>query len=174
MAGAGILGIAVLAPNALQVLDKPLARYLNKLDEETRERELRQALYYMKRKGWITAPSRNYQHGLKLTSKGRKRLTEMELRDLSIDRPQKWDKKWRLVLYDIPEKYKLGRDALTSRLKSLDFYPLQRSVLVHPFPCRQAVEKITSAYNIERFVSYIETENIDQQKILVKKFQNLL
>ena len=166
-----VLGVAVIAPNMIQVLDKPMARFFDKMDKRSQEREVRKALYYMRRQDLI-ASLHNYDHGIRLKAKGKKRLQKVELKTLTITKPKHWDKKWRIVFYDIPERYKLGRDALTRKLKDLGFYQLQRSVLAHQYPCRDEIAAVTLAYGVSRFVSYIETDHIDQQKLLLKKLKN--
>lgn len=168
----GTLTAAAIAPNILQVLDKPLGKFFKAMDNHAREREIQRVLYYMKQRQLISG---SYDHGLKITPAGKFLLKthRSNLDNLAIAAPKHWDKKWRLVLFDIPEHYKTGRDALTRKLKDLGFYPLQRSVLVHPYPCRKEIEKITSLYGINNFVSYIETDHIDQEKLLKKRFQRL-
>jgi DNA-binding transcriptional regulator PaaX len=41
----------------------------------------------------------------------------------------KWDEKWRIVAFDIPEKFKTGRDALRRKLKEVGFHELQKKYL---------------------------------------------
>ena len=49
---------------------------------------------------------------------------------LKIDKPKIWDKKWRIVVFDIPEKQRGARDSLRTYLKKLDFYELQKSIFI--------------------------------------------
>ena len=170
LVGGSALTAVLIAPNITQVLDKPLERFSRKMDKRQREREIQKALYYMKEHHLVSG---SYDHGLKITPNGKKRLAKANLDYLKIPQPKKWDKKWRLVIFDIPEKYKTGRDALTCKLKDLGFFPLQRSALVYPYPCRKEIEVITAAFGINQYVSYIETNHIDQQKHLIKRFNKL-
>jgi DNA-binding transcriptional regulator PaaX len=165
------LGATLVVPNSLVALDKPLEKFYKTMDERSRKRELQRVLYYMKQRGLVSG---NYQHGIKISDRGIQRLQNTGLEQLAIARPERWDHKWRLVIFDIPEKHKTGRDALTRKLKQLGFYPLQRSVLVHPHPCRQEVTAVTAAYGLNKYVSYIETDHIDQDKLLRKQFHSVL
>lgn len=167
----GSITVGILLPNLLIGLDKPLQKYLNQLDKRAGERELARILGYMKSQRLVSG---NYQHGLQITDKGRRRLAKLEFSNLKIAKPEKWDKKWRLVIYDIPENKKLSRDYLTSKLRRLDFYQLQRSAWIHPFPCREVIEKAASAYKVDQYITYIETSSIDNQKRLVKIFKKTL
>lgn len=167
----GMIGAALIVPNSVQVLEKPVDKYFKRLDKKAQQRELRKVLYYMNRQGLIK--TRNYEHGITITAAGRKRLESVNLALISINKPPKWDKKWRLVIFDIPEKHKVGRDSLTRKLKELGFYQLQRSVWIYPFPCRGEIKEITGIFGINNFVSYIETDHLNQQELLFKRFNNL-
>ena len=141
------------------------------MDERARERELRRTITYMKSRNLIRG---NYEHGLQITNKGRKRFEKIELEQIRVQKQKYWDKKWRIIFFDIPEDKKSGRDALIQKLKQLEFYQLQRSVWIYPYPCRDAIAKIASFYRIDTFVTYIETIHIDNEKKLKEKFKNLL
>lgn len=43
-----------------------------------------------------------------------------------------WDKKWRIVIFDIPEKERVTRDSLRFKIISLGFGKLQESVYISP------------------------------------------
>ncbi len=164
----GVISAALVAPNIVQALDKPLTNYLKKLDKRARQREVARTITYMKSRGLIRG---DYEHGLQITKKGRDRLKKSEYQKLSVPSQDEWDGAWRLVFYDIPEKHKVGRDALTQKLRSLNFYQLQRSIWVHPFPCRDEVAKVTDRNDVARFTSIVETYFIDRQDKLIERFK---
>jgi DNA-binding transcriptional regulator PaaX len=163
------LTVGLLAPNALIAFQKPLETFMDRLDEPAKERELQRVLRYMKSQGLVQG---TYEHGLQITEKGRRKLSKMQYDHMTVSLPAKWDGAWRVVFYDIPERHKIGRDALTRKLRRLGFFPLQRSVLIHPFPCREVIEGITAAYDIDKYVSYIETPFLDNQQVLITKFKH--
>jgi CRISPR/Cas system-associated endoribonuclease Cas2 len=168
----GTIGAAILAPNALIALDKPLQAALSKLDARQRERELKRVLNYMKRKRLIA--SADYAHGIKITPYGKKRAKQSEFTNLEIPRPKHWDQCWRIVFFDIPESHRGSRITLTRKLRRLGFYQLQRSTWVHPFACRAEIEAVALTYKVQRYLTYIETSYIDNQGLLQKKFAGLL
>lgn len=155
------------APNIIQALDKPLKIYFKKMDARDKEREIRKTLTYMRKHNLIKG---DYKHGLLITKKGRKRAIKSDLDKLKISAPMKWDKKWRLVLFDIPEAKKSGRLALTRKIKQLGFRQLQKSVWIFPYPCRAEIELVCVQYEVDEYVSYIETSYLDNQDILQKQF----
>ncbi len=162
---------AFVIPNALIALEKPLNKYFDHLDKETREREGRRIIRYMKSQGLLAG---EYEHGMKITKKGQKRLKKLDFKNIKVVNPKVWDHLWRLVFYDIPEEYKSSRDVLTAKLRELGFFQLQRSIWIHPFPCREVIEQLTENYNVEKYVSYIETAHLDNQSVLIKQFQKRL
>ena len=74
-------------------------------------------------KGYIETPKDGKKILLKLTDKGRQ---EIILKKLLEDKS--WDGKWRVVIFDVPEKHRLLRDALRSQLRQFQFKPWQKSV----------------------------------------------
>ena|SRR3989338_8906372 len=168
----GTVSVAIVAPNAIIALDKPLQKALKKFDARSRERELKRALNYMKHKQLIS--SSDYARGIKITSKGKKRVKEAEFNNLQIPRPNRWDKQWRIVFFDIPETERQKRVALTIKLRSLGFHPLQRSTWIFPFPCRLEIETVADKYKVGRYLTYIETSHIDNEKVLRDLFSNVL
>jgi len=78
-----------------------------------------------------------------ITEKGKEKIKKFIFDELSISTPKKWDEKWRLVIFDIPEKYKKAREAFRNKLISLDFYQCQKSVWIHPFSCESEIEFIS-------------------------------
>lgn len=162
------LAAGLLLPNLMTALDKPLKKYLDHLDERARERELRRVVNYMKRRDLLTG---DYEHGLRITARGQKRLSSAEFNSLQIDTPLQWDGQWRIVFYDIPEGKRVARQVLVAKLRELGFFQLQRSVFIHPLPCREVIEKITVTRQIEQYVSYIETRHLDNETRLIERFR---
>jgi len=166
-----ITATALLAPNAIQLFDKPLRKYFKGLDEQDRQRQLRKALSYMKYKNLVTD---NYEHGLHITQKAKQRLQKLSFDEIAIPSPKTWDRKWRIVFFDIPEKQKSSRDGFAAKMRLLGFKVLQRSVFVHPFACRNEVVRVAMHYHVRNYVSYIETNHIDNEKVLRQRFKPLL
>lgn len=158
---------ALLAPASLSALDKPLRRQLDKLDDVTRNREVSRALSYMRYNKLITE---DYQHGIILTEKARRRLVRNEINSLEIPHCESWDGIWRIVFFDIPEKQKTKRDAFAGHLRRMGFAVLQRSVFASPFPCRDEVALLSAHYDINRYVTYIEASHIDNETPLRQHF----
>lgn len=172
--GGGAITTMVVLPNSGLMFDKPLRVFFNKMDKRAREREMRRVLSYMKKQNLITLAGDDYEHGIRVTKAGKDRARRANFERLAIAKPKRWDGKWRIVFFDIPESYKVSRDALTFKLKRMGFLQLQRSVWIHPFACRNEVETVTLHFSLNRYITYIETEFIENQKALIKRFKHLL
>ncbi len=109
---------------------------------------------------------------LKLTEKGKLKTLVYNFDKMKIDADQHvWDKKWRIVVFDIPEKLRRGRDALREKLKEIGFYELQKSVLVFPYECRDEIEFLIEFFNLRKYVRYGVLESIDNDLHLKKIFK---
>lgn len=105
-----------------------------------------------------------------LTEKGREKALSYRIFEMEIKKPDAWDKKWRIVVFDIPETQKLKRDIFRMHLRNLHFFELQKSVFVHPYECFDEIEYITEYYKLRRYVRFIVAESVDNQLHLKNHF----
>ena len=95
-----------------------------------------------------------------ITEKGKKKTLSFKIDTMCIVKPKRWDKVWRIVLFDIPERKRAARDALRNKLQELGFYQLQRSVFILPYPCREEIEVLVELFDIRTLVYYLEAQTI--------------
>lgn len=105
-----------------------------------------------------------------LTDKGRQSAITFNIDNMKIKKPKKWDKKWRMVLFDIPEKHKKARDALRETLRKLGFYEYQKSVLIHPYECRKEIDFVVEYFDIRPYVRIITANELDNEIHIRKIF----
>jgi DNA-binding transcriptional regulator PaaX len=105
-----------------------------------------------------------------LNESGKQRALKYNIDKMKIEEPVKWDGKWRIVMFDIPEKLKRLRDTLRSHFQELGMIELQKSVLVYPFPCDKEIEFILELYNARKYVRFVLADNTDNELHLKKKF----
>lgn len=105
-----------------------------------------------------------------LSERGRKQILKLNLDQLEIKVPARWDKKWRLVIFDIPEKIKPAREALRDKLKDLGFFELQHSVWVWPYQCRDEINFIVEVFDIRQYVRLVEADSITNEADLLLRF----
>lgn len=107
---------------------------------------------------------------LELTSKGKKQIKSYLTQDLEIKKPARWDKKWRIVIYDIANDKKDKREILRQKLDSLGFLKLQESVYVFPFDCLNEVNLLKEMYYLGPSVQYLVVERVESEIDLLSRF----
>ena len=115
----------------------------------------------LKRQGFLLVEKKNHQIYISLTKEGREKAGMFQIDKLAIKRPKKWDKKWRLLIFDIPETRKVAREALRGKLKELGFFPFQKSVWIYPYNCVAEVELLKDFFGLlDTEAQLIVAENI--------------
>lgn len=107
---------------------------------------------------------------LVLNENGKQKALRFNIDKLEIKKPVQWDKKWRVVMFDIPEKLRRLRDSLRIHFKEIGLIELQKSVFVYPYPCNKEIEFILEFYNARKHVRFVLAEKIDNELHLMKKF----
>lgn len=107
-----------------------------------------------------------------LTAEGKKIANQLDLVGsiATFEKPKKWDKKWRIVIFDIPESDRVFRDILRKHLYTLEFKQLQQSVFVSPYPCEKSILDLVRLYNASQYVRVITATTIDNASELKKYF----
>ena len=85
---------------------------------------------------------------------------------------QKWDGKWFLVFFDVPEVQRLKRDYLRKFLKTIGFYPYQKSVYIFPYECEKEIGLIKKIVEGAKYINYIIADKIENEKV-IKTYFNL-
>jgi len=160
------LGFTYLPWQQFKVLKKA-AREWKKIDERKLKEEI-QKLYRSKLVSMKENSDKSYT--LILTEKGKLKALTYHFHGMRIKK-RNWDGKWRLVVFDIPERNRKGRDALRNKLKELGFYELQKSVFIFPYECQNEIEFITEFFNLRQYIRYGVLEFIDNELHLKKIFK---
>lgn len=109
---------------------------------------------------------------LALSKEGERLALTYDIENIEIKTPEYWDKKWRIVMFDVPESLKRTRDALRMHFKSMGFYEFQKSVFVHPYQCEKEIEYITEFYKARKFLRFIIATEIDNA-LEIRRYFNL-
>lgn len=158
------------APNAMQMLEKPLAKFLDGMDERQKRRKISKLKSYMKTCGLVQG---DYDHGIKLTKKARKRIQKINIDSVDISPMKNWDHKWRIIMFDIPETQRESRKFLIHKAKDMGMQLLQRSVWIHPYPFKDEITIIANHLGVNKWITYIEISHIDNEELLIKRFPGL-
>ncbi len=135
------------------------------------KQNLQVSLYQLKKKGLIKKDS---SQTFRLTPEGKKQAFWAHLdAKLALRQPpkKKWDGKWRMVFFDIPEKKRRLRDYLRVVLKTLGFVELQKSAWVTPYKIPDIINELLWEEKIKHHTRFIIIEEIDYDKDLRKRFK---
>ncbi len=167
IAAGGILSMAVLAPNALQILGAFRDKKERKYDPKY---HIKKAVTRLKNRGLIEFQNKGGKTFIRLTSKGKGELLKYQLQEMTIKKPKNWDGKWRVIIFDIAEQKRRIRDGLRKELINLGFLKLQDSVWVHPYDCEEVIIMLKSHFRIGKDVLYLVVEIMENDKWLKQKF----
>ena len=158
---AGFLTIALVAPNAIQCLKSfgltPCKRQ-KEIMLRSKDRLIEDGLL-------------KYQNGfIILTKKGETKLQLLEMKNWRMNKSKKWDGKWRMLIFDIPEKKKPLREKIRSTLFSIGFLRLQDSVWIYPYACEDLVNLLKADFKVGKDLLYLIVDSIENDKSFKKLF----
>jgi phenylacetic acid degradation operon negative regulatory protein len=113
------------------------------------------AIRQLREKGYLETPKDGRKILLKLTDKGKQ---ELILKKLLEDK--NWDGKWRIVIFDIPEKHRKIRNVFRNQLRLWQFEQLQKSVWVGKKDVAQEIQKFVKDLNISDWVKIFEANKV--------------
>ena len=109
---------------------------------------------------------------LHFTKKGKSWLKNTYRHYFTFSQPAA-DKKWRVVLFDIPQEHNKSRNKLRARLKLWGFFMLQESVFVAPYKCEEEIAEICERLSISDYVDILLTDAPGFRTKEIKKFFEL-
>lgn len=153
-----------------------LSRNFSKILRQRKYLKAKQAkfdnsFYYLKRRGYLNIEKKNKQIYISLTEEGRKKAGKYLIDDLKIKEPKKWDKKWRIVIFDIPTLTNIKRAAFRGKLKELGFYKLQQSVWVYPYDCEREIEFLKEFFGLNQRELNLIVGEIKRDEFLRRTFK---
>jgi DNA-binding transcriptional regulator PaaX len=156
-------GVAV--GNAVQIFNKK-----NKSKKYT-NKQINNAITNLKRQKIVEYVSdKNGVTTIRITKKGESKLKSFSIDLLSIKKPAKWDKKWRVIMFDLPVRYRQARNALRFKLKQIGFIQLQKSVWIYPYPCEDELLFIADYYKVKQYVDILLVEELLNEDKFIRHF----
>jgi hypothetical protein len=107
---------------------------------------------------------------LVLNDEGKRRALTYKIRYTKIKSTSHWDRKWRIVIYDIPEEERDKRDAFRGHLSDLGLRKLQHSAGITPFDCKNEVDFFVELLDIRKYTRFILAECIDDEAYWKRRF----
>lgn len=135
------------------------------------QRKATNSFYYLRKRGLVEMRRDGHDIHIALTKEGRKLAGKYQIDDLSIARPKKWDKKWRLIVFDIPATSNIIRDVFRGKLKEFGFYQLQKSTWIYPFECKEEINLLREFLGADRKqIQVLEVSKMEEDGYLRKIF----
>jgi len=158
---AGIVSVGLVAPKVIGAMEK------TGLIPSIRQRVvIGRTCDRLVRKGLM-----KWERGkLRLTIAGEKELRMLELRQYRSERPRKWDGKWRVLIFDIPEKQRVLRNKVRHTLRMFGFAQLQGSVWVYPYDCEDLIVLFKADAHIGKNVLYMVVDALENDTWLRHEF----
>ncbi|MBI2086857.1 MAG: CRISPR-associated endonuclease Cas2 [Candidatus Zambryskibacteria bacterium] len=154
---AGILSVALLAPNAIQALEE-----LGFMPKKRQKEYISSSAAKLAKKGLLNFKNDHYE----LTKEGEKILEWWNINDYGFKKPKRWDKKWRMIIFDIPERKRKMRNKISEIFERAGLYRLQESVWVYPYDCEDIIGLLKTELGIGKEVLYVIADEIEDDKYL--------
>ncbi|MEK7601417.1 MAG: hypothetical protein AAB480_02705 [Patescibacteria group bacterium] len=166
VAVAGILALTAVAPNTLQLLGG-FGRKKYRINYQTKT-----VLSRLVEKGYVRFAHKDGRKCVEITSAGKRAANlEIQLNAQRTHHPKKWDKRWRLVMFDIPERRKTDRDHLRRTMMEAGFQCFQDSVWVFPYDCEDLISLLKIDMHLGNAVRYAIVEKLENDAALRKYFK---
>ena len=125
----------------------PLIKWIEKLSLNQPQKS-RYAFARLQKRGLVLVTKSPGSVKVTLAPEGKRLFSRYRLQDLTVVRPERWDTKWRLVMFDVPESRRIVRDSIRKNLARLGFATVQKSVYVHPYPCEEVITTLREYYHL--------------------------
>ncbi len=169
VAVAGVLAIGLAAPNIFQVIKLFEKKHGRNYQRYQSLKLVRSEIQKLAKKKLIIVFEKNGEPVIRLTELGQRELLRYQLKEKRLEK-RSWDRKWRLIIFDIAEKRRGVRDRLRQEMMAFGFQKLQNSVWVYPYECEQVVGLLKAQYKIGKELVYIVAGDIEGDEQLQKKF----
>ncbi len=163
--GVGVLTTSIVAPNAVQ-----LFKYFLPKDRQDKW-EIKRSFSRLEKKGLVKKKVTDGEDYYALTLLGSERAKKHKLDSMKIEAQKKWDGKWRLVMFDIPEDKKMARRGINLVLKKLGCVQYQKSVFITPFPCKKEIDFAGECFNARKHIRIITAHDVEGVEPLMKVFK---
>lgn len=157
LAGGAVIGAALVFPGAGYIYKEYKKEQWNKARKRG---SLSATIKRLEKQRVISWRELEGELRLTLTEDGKKKILQFAIDNLKIKKPSKWDKYWRLIIFDIPEEKKVAREIFRKKLKDLELKQLQKSVFVSRFECKDEIDFLRHTLEIGPFVHYVLAKEI--------------
>jgi DNA-binding transcriptional regulator PaaX len=159
----GVIAVLAVAPNVIGAMAK-----LGLLPAKRQAAIINRARDRLVKKGLLKKNSEGF---LELTPRGRSAYMRAQAEDSARTRPRRWDRRWRVLIFDIPEYRRVIREEVRRALQSVGFTRLQNSVWVYPYDCEDFVALLKADVKVGKRMLYLVVEEMEGDGELKKYFR---
>ena len=160
-------------PNIFVIIDEIYKYIKEKSNSKIPKNKIKRALKTLEKKEILYLEEKDNKVFVHIKDKKNVLVQKYSLKAL-LDfkkKSKKWEGKWFLVIFDVPEKQKNKRDYMRRFLVDLGFYPYQKSVYLFPYECEKEVELIKKIVEGTRYMKYIIAERIEDESTIKTFFK---
>ena len=162
----GVILVAATIPNAARLL-----KYFPGYKKGARfNYKAKTVLGRLAEKGLVVFIEKGGKRYARITEKGQ-RMLQMGSEWETIAKKRKWDGRWRVVIFDIPERRRSVRVRLRRFMQEYGFVRLQDSVWIYPYDCEDLIALAKANFRIGADVLYMIVERLERDKYLREHFK---
>lgn len=155
-----------------KLLKYSLRKAKNKRLQKLKEEQWKNSFYYLKGNNLLEMNYKGAQLCVSLTEEGKEIAQKCNIDALEIKKPARWDKKWRLLTFDIGEKDRAKREALRGKIKELGLYKLQKSIWIHPYDFSREIAELQKFFHFKKGeIMLITADKIQDEDSLKNHFK---
>jgi len=128
-------------------------------EKRNRREQFNKMISYLKSRGYLKIKKIKNKSGLILTPKSLDKILQIKFK--TTERKQRKDKKWQMVIFDVPEKRRSDRDNFRQSLRYLGYQMLQKSIWICPNDVLKETQKLIRQFDLEAFVKLLLIEEIE-------------
>jgi len=132
--------------------------YWEQYKEKKKRESFRKLVSYLKIRGYLNIKDTKNRKAIMITPKGIGKILRIKISSRKMKKRS--DKKWQMVLFDIPEQRRKERDLFRKQLKYLGYQRLQKSIWVCPYDVLKLTQQLIKNYKLDRFVRLLLVEEI--------------
>lgn len=137
------------------------------------EKKIKKSLEKLEKKEIINLEEKNGKLFVRIKDKNNRTIIKYSTKAL-LDlkrKTKRWNKKWFLVFFDVPESQRNKRNYLRKFLVDIGFYQYQKSIYIFPYECEKEIILIKKIVEGAKYIRYIIAEQIDDERTIKTFFK---
>lgn len=129
----------------------------------TPRRRIIDTVSLLARQGYVSVGLLDNEKVFKITEKGKDRLKAHQVTEDALSIPDRWDGRWYLVTFDIPETKKVVRNQLILTLKKHGFTNYAKGLWLIPYNPTRLVASLRKQLKLRSEIKLIVAQAIDEE-----------